>query len=103
MAQITGLKERQAALAQIEAKLKSLKPLNVFLKTKNETNEYAVKFDKIKVDIYCENKTVLDELVQASKKKIADEIRELAEKYSITLDEEELKAMNESFVPGAEK
>lgn len=98
MAQITGLKERQTALINIESKLKALETLNLFLQTNNPTNEYVIKFDKIKVSLFNENKKDIDALVSASKDKIVHEIHELSEKYSITLDEEDTKIINELHV-----
>lgn len=103
MAQITGLKEKQEALKEINAKLKSLEPLNLFLKTPNESNEYAVSFAAVKASIYCDNKETIDGFVKAYKEKIVKEINELSEKYFITLDVEDLQIMNELYIPSKGK
>lgn len=104
MAQITGLLEKQRALSDIERKIKSLEPLNRFLQSENPDNEYAISFGNIKkTPLLCKDKNILNELVQAYKEPIVKEINELATAYSITLDEDDLKAMNETYVPVKQK
>lgn len=99
MAKITGLKERQLALAEIESKLRSLENLNLFLQTDNPSGEYSIKFDKIRTFILCEDKTQVNNLVLSYKQIIAKTIYELAEKHSIELDQEDIKVIDELYVP----
>ena len=99
MAKITGLKERQLALSEIEAKLRLLENINLFLQTENTTGEYNIKFDKIRTCIVCEDKTQVNNLVASYKNTIAKAITDLAEQYSIELDQEDIKLINEIYVP----
>lgn len=103
MAQITGLLEKQRALKDIQGMIKSLEPLNQFLSTPNPSNEYSISFGKTKAPIYCETKETIDNLVKAKKALIVNEIKGLAEAHSITLDDEDLKIMNELYFTGAAK
>lgn len=100
MAQITGLLEMQKALKDIQAKIRSLEPLNTFLKSENNSNEYTISFQGAKAAAYCEDKELVNKLVLAQKSMIVNEINSLAEKYSITLEEEDKKIMEDLYVPG---
>ena len=103
MAQIIGLKEKQEALAEIQSKIRSLETLNKFLQAENPSHEYVVSFAKTKAPIFCEEKETIDALVKAYKEKVVEEINKKSAEFSICLDEEDNKIMNELFVPARNK
>lgn len=98
MAQITGLHEKQIALKKVTKLIESLEPLNKFLAAKNQTNEYTICLDKLRVPIYCDDKGLIDSFVKAKKIKIVEEIKTLSNNYTITLDEKDLAIMEGYFV-----
>lgn len=93
MAKISGLKEKQLALKEINAKLKALVPLNEFLDANNEKGLYSISFGNVKTTLLCQDKETINLLVRAYKKTIVDEIKKQAEEYSIEFDEEDKKLL----------
>lgn len=93
MASIIGLKEKQAALKDIQLFLRSLAPLNAFIAAENPQNEYVVTFDTHKATLKCEDKEKINDLVRAHKKVVVDRIEDMAKKYDIELDEEDRALM----------
>lgn len=93
MANIIGLKEKQLALKEITRKLKTLVPINEFLSAKNPTGVYTISFGEFQSKLLCEDAETIRSCVFAYKKKVVDEIREQATKFSIEFDEEEEKLL----------
>lgn len=93
MAKIIGLKEKQAALKNIQFSLRSLAPLNAFIKEANPTNEYTICFDTHKATLTCDDKEKINELVRAYKKTIVDYINNQAQNYEIELDDDDRALM----------
>ena len=93
MAQIIGLKEKQAALKDIQQHLRSLSPLNEFIMADNQEGEYTISFSSHKATLKCEDKKKIDELVLAHKKIIVDQIMALAKTHGIELDDDDLTSI----------
>ena len=93
MAKIIGLKEKQAALKDIQQSLRSLAPLDAFVENENASTEYTISFDAHKATLKCDDKKKIDELVLAYKKTIVDHILTLAHDNQIELDEEDRQLM----------
>lgn len=96
MAKIIGLKEKQAALKDIQQALRSLAPLNEFIEANNTSSEYTISFEAHKATLKCEDKAKINELVLAHKKIIVDRILALSKANDIELDDEDLAVMGKS-------
>ena len=93
MAQIIGLREKQAALTEINHKIKSLEPVNKFLESENPDGIYTLSHNKLKTPILCKDSNTIKALVLAYKKELVNEIRAMAEKYSIEFNEDDEAAL----------
>lgn len=93
MASIKNIDAQKAALKRIESLIKEIKVTNHFLSETNESGEYTISFDKCKTPLICEDKSLIDELVNAYKQKLVKEIESLAQTNNIELDEEERQIM----------
>ena len=89
MAQIIGLKEKQLALKDINQKIKSLEPVNEFLKAENPSGVYTISFGTHKSSLLCEDADAIKAFVYAYKKNLVDAIRAKAQEYSIEFDASE--------------
>ena len=93
MARIIGLKEKQGALKDIQAYLRTLSSLNSFIVAPNPTEEYIISFDTHKVSFTCSDKSKIDALILAFKETIVKNITSLAQKYEIELDDDDRALM----------
>jgi hypothetical protein len=98
MAKIIGLKEKQEALKNIQQYLRSIAPLNAFIANANPENEYTISFGNHKAILKCDDKNKINELVRAYKMTIVTNIRDLAKKYEIELDEQDIALMETETV-----
>lgn len=89
MPQLIGLKERQLGLAEIETKLKTLASVRDFLEKENPAGVYTLSFDKQRIKLHCPDRGPINALVEAYKKSLVAEIRELADKNAVEFNEED--------------
>lgn len=98
MAEIAGFKEMQEKLQEVKEKIRVIESLNDFLAQENHSNDYIISFGKTKVTVCCEDKNSINQIVINYKNRIVGEVREIAQRYSILLDEEDNKILDELFI-----
>lgn len=89
MAQIRGIKDMQLALKDIEKQLKTVKTINQFLETQNDSGMYTLSFGNYSTPLICKDTEKIQELVISSKQHLVAQIRATAEANRIELDEDD--------------
>ena len=94
MPTIIGLKAQQQTVREIQSLMKDITNVNHFLANSNSTGEYQISFvgpegKKILTTFTCENKEMIDHLLQEYKHRVAAAVAQKAEAYRIALDDKE--------------